>query len=116
MDQETLYSTALEICGLSNEEVLQLLEDERPGAHSLRSDSKDVWRILADHYLKMQIVADQISMLTRYDDTDLADIPVDAQASRFQPGSATRIHVMSILIALGMRDLNKDFSNGGATE
>ncbi len=116
MDQETLYSTALEICGLSNEEVLQLLDDERPGTHSFHSGSKDVWRILADHYLKMQIVADQISMLTRYDDTDLTNIPVDAQASRFQPGSATRIHVMSILIALGMRDLDKDFSNGGAAE
>lgn len=116
MDQETLYSTALEICGLSHEEVLQLLDDERPGAPPLHSGSIHVWRILADHYLKMQIVADQISMLTRCDDTELTDIPVDAQASRFQPGSAARIHVMSILIALGMRDLDKDFSNGGAAK
>lgn len=116
MDQETLYSTALEICGLSDEELLQMLEDEYPGLQAPHYGSREVWRILADHYLKMQIVADQISILTRHDDKELTDIPVDSQALRFQPGSATRIHVMSILIALGMRDMDRDFSDGGASE
>jgi len=110
MDQEKLYSTALEICGLTDEEALQLFADKSPGRQPQSIGSSELWELLADHYLKMQIVADQISIVTAVHDRDLTQIPMDEQASRFQPGSADRIHVMALLIALGMRDIDRDMT------
>ena len=108
MEDRSLYAVAVEICGLTEAQALDLFSAIYPEVDQPSHGAPELWEMLGELYLQMQIEADRVGTRIDLAKRTPEDITLNVRSDRFPAGSIERIRVMAILTSLAIQDMDPE--------